>query len=272
MLNTIGKDPLLRGSGHRLLVFWKPLLMWYALAGVFLLLLLSPFLSWALRHELLRGDTPVVANIDLLEWALSGRGFLNLCLLISVGLMTTVVRFSGIFLIINAHVDGHALGTTLLFRRVLRLLPRLFKLCLLLACSGLIWALLFGGGVFGIYQLFLSEYDINYYISQRPQEFYYAVASLIVWLLVCLAPTLLLLGRLLIVLPASLSGDYRLLSAVREAWRLPGKRAWRLLRMMAVLIIGAWFFQFLINTLAIVVARTLLCFAPVGIGQRLQIG
>ncbi len=249
------KDPLLRGSAHRLVALWKPLLVWHAVSGALLVLALSPLLSWGLRQELLRGETPVVANIDLFSWVLSPRGFLHLCSLIAAGLMTSVVRFTGIFLLLKAKIDGHIISVSLILRRTIRLLPRLFTICLVLALAGLLWTLLLGAGIFGIYQTLLREYDINYYLSHRPQAFYYAIAFLIAWFLICLVPSLLLLGRLLIVLPANLSGDYRLLPAIREAWHLPRKRTWRLLRLMAVLIIVAWLFQFMVNILAIAIAR-----------------
>lgn len=96
------KDPLLQGGTRRLLELWKPLLLWHAVSGLLFFLVLSPFFTWILRRELLRGDTPVVANLDLLSWGLSGRGFLNLSLLAGAALMTSVVRFSGVFLLLQS--------------------------------------------------------------------------------------------------------------------------------------------------------------------------
>jgi glycerophosphoryl diester phosphodiesterase len=256
--SRILQDPLLKGGGRRLLELWKPLLLWYAVSGLLFFLFLSPFMSWILRRELLRGDAPVVANLDLISWGLSGRGFLNLSLLIGAALMTSVVRFSGIFLLLQAQTNGQTVRIPFILRRTLRLLPRLFKLCVILALAGMIWALLLGAGIFAIYQSLLSEFDINFYLSQRPREFQIALAALTGWLLVCMLPSLWLLGRLLTVLPAILTGDYRLLPAIRQAWRLPKKRALRLLRLMGTLLFGFWIFRLLANSLALTLARFIL--------------
>ena len=251
-------DPLLRAARHRFLGLWKPLLIWYAASGLLFFLVLTPFMTWILRQELLRGGTPVVANIDLLSWAVSRRGFLNLCLLIGAGLMTSVVRFSGIFLLLQAGINGQTTSVPLILRRTLRMLPRLFNLCIILALAGLVWALILGAGVFAVHRALLSEFDINFYLSQRPREFHRAVAALTLWLLLFLLPSLWLLGRLLTVLPATLAGDYQLLPAIRQTWRLPKKRALRLLRLMAVFLIGFWLFRLLTNSLALIFARLLL--------------
>lgn len=251
-------DPALRGAWHRLFELWKPLLAWHLSVWLLFFLVLGPLGAWLLRFELFRGGAPVVANIDLLAWALSWRGFLHLCLLLGLGLMGAVVRFTGIFLLHTGDIDAKRESVPRLVRRVPRLLPRLFRLCVALAFTGLLWLMGLAAGVFAIYRILLGEFDINYYLAEQPREVRLAFAWLGAWLALWLLPSLWLLGRLLIVLPAYLTGDYRLRAAVKQAWRLPRRRGWRLLRLLGALLLGAFLVRLAADSVSIVLARTVL--------------
>lgn len=248
----------LRAAWFHLLAKWKALLVWHFLVWLLFFLLLSPLTAWILGFEIFRGGSPVVANVALLSWALSWRGFLHLALFVGLGMMTSVVRFSGIFFLLSTELQGSSDSIALILRRVLRMLPRLLRLCLLCALGALLWLLVYGAGVFLIYRIFLGEFDINYYLSEQPRAWSHARAWLGVWSLAWLLPSLWFLGRVLLLFPAYLTGDYPLQAAFRKIWALPARRGFRLLRLLGTLLIAVFLLRLLADSLYFFFARVLL--------------
>ena len=252
------KDPTLVTARGRMLRLWKPMAAWTVCVWAAFLTVLSPLGSRILGMEIFRGGDPVVGNADLLEWVLSARGALHIILAASLAILGVVVRFAGIFLIVTWDLEGRRHSLLHIMRLVFRTLPRLFVLCMVAVVVVLLWMLPLAGGLALIYRFFLGEYDINYYLTVQPPEWLHAriLAGLLV--LLWLAGALFLLGRLLLMLPAYLTCDYRLWEAVKRAWHLAGSRWKRLLKLMALVVSVGTLLHLALDFLLLVLARVLL--------------
>ncbi|MCC5850665.1 MAG: glycerophosphoryl diester phosphodiesterase membrane domain-containing protein [Verrucomicrobia bacterium] len=249
------KDPTLITARGRVLRLWKPMAGWTICVWLAFLTVFSPLGSHILGMEIFRGGDPVVGNADLLEWIFSLRGVFHLILAASLGILAAVVRFTGIFLIVTWDLEGHRHSLLHIMRLVFRTLPRLFVLCVCAMVVVLAWMLPLAGGLALIYRVFLGDYDINYYLTVLPPEWLHARIFAGLWVLVWLMGALFLLGRLLLMLPAYLTCDYRLSEAIKRAWHLARSRWMRLLKLMAWVLAGGTLVHMALDVLLLFLAR-----------------
>ncbi|MEX2572676.1 MAG: glycerophosphodiester phosphodiesterase family protein [Balneolaceae bacterium] len=238
-MSRIDYDPLVRSSWSRMLRLWKPMAAWTLLVWLSVALILAPVTTMVLGLEIFQGNDLVIGNEELLEWLKSPAGISYLIVSGALGLISSVVRFAGIFEIVTEDLNGRSPGLKVTVLRVTRIIPRLFRACLLAVAASMAVLVPFAGGLGLLYYLFLAEHDINFYLVIRPPELYYALSAGAMWSLLWIGGVLYVFGRSVLALPAYLSNDYTLIEAVRKSWFLAKDRTLRLLRLMAFFI-AAW--------------------------------
>lgn len=225
-------DEAIRSAWARMLHLWKPMAVWTILVWLGVSLLLVPFSSAVLGWGIFRGDTLVVGNEELITWFFTPAGIIYGLLAGGLALTGTVLRFAGLFYIITDDMEG---GPADLFHTVKRIVPRipqLFKLCVVTVFTMGILTIPLVLGLSVIYFTFLGEYDINYYLTIQPAEWYYSLTGGFIWISVWLYGALYVAGRSILGLPAYLSGERSIVEAIKRSWKLAGMRTIRLLKLL----------------------------------------
>lgn len=220
---------------------WWTLITWL-LIGV----ILVPLTSGVLGSLVFRGDRMIVADEEILAWLVTPTGLGYILLIAGLTVIGAVFRYAGIFHILTNDVKNESEPVRNTLLKLLPDLPALFKLCLITAGTAMIILIPVLGGLAGIYGIWLTEFDINYYWYVRPHEFWVAVAAAGIWLLICTAILLWLVLRSLPALPAYLDGHRPVRRALAQSWSNTKGRAVRFLWLLLLCLI-AWF---LIRTLS----------------------
>jgi glycerophosphoryl diester phosphodiesterase len=234
VLKSLVADPLLFAARQRVRRLWRPMLAWsafvWALTAIGLLPLSSAVVSWRLG----RSDTLVVGNEDLLSWLASPGGVAYLLFAGGLALLNWILRFAGLFVIVTDDLERRRVSFRGTLLRLLREIPTLWRFSIKAVawCALLSLPLLAGLGL--IHAIFLRSHDINYFLSVRPPQWYYAVALAASWLALMGSATLYLLGRSILALPGWLEGYRGFHRAIRRSWQLTRHRAARLLRILVV--------------------------------------
>jgi glycerophosphoryl diester phosphodiesterase len=210
------------------------IVVWIAVAAI-----LGPLSTALLGWQVLRGPFIVVGNEALLAWLLTPRGTAWTVLAGALALTGAVVRYAGLFHIVTDDLLGHRPTVR---RAALHLVPRLpaiFRITVVAVAAGVILAGLLVAGLALIRLVFVAEFDINYYLSERPPEWRYAVVAATAWVGIWLVGALFVVGRTVLALPAYLDGHQPLRVAfARARSRAIGNKP-RLFRLLA-LAAGAW--------------------------------
>ena len=178
---------VLRGIHEVLKAFklnWKLFLGIHIVVNIFSLLVLTPLITLLIGWLVLASGHTALTDEDILFFVLSPTGIL--VFLLAGALYTTVVVFQQAAMITAAYnvTSGNAVTIPGLSRYLLVKFWPLFRLALhmvgrtaLVATPFLVVAAL-------IYFSFLTEYDINYYLAERPPVFWWAGGSILMCLLV----------------------------------------------------------------------------------------
>jgi glycerophosphoryl diester phosphodiesterase len=210
------------------------LLVWAAVA-----VLLGPLSSLILGWQALRGPAVVVGNEALLVWILTPRGMLWTLLAGGLALLGGVVRYAGLFYIVTDDIAGHRTSVRRTALHLVSQLPALFRLSLLAVAVGVTLAALLVAGLAAVRALFLAEFDINYYLAERPREWRFALVAAGAWTAVWLAGGLFVLARTVLAVPAYLDGHQPLsLAFARSRRRAMGNKP-RLFRLLGATV-AAW--------------------------------
>lgn len=204
----------------------------YRLVGIFLL--------WPLWAALLQGfvsasGEAALTNESIPRFLLSPWGLAGVLVCLPIGLTIVALELSSLMTLSYAHRRGRSLSIAQAVRFSLsHSLRNLLLICYLLL-EAVQWSLplLFLLGVVGLG--LLGEHDINFYLAQRPPEFYWAVACggmiTIVWGWVALPR----LASFSLALPLQLLDGL----SVAEAMSASRKRLWPL-RWRAVGLWAGW--------------------------------
>jgi glycerophosphoryl diester phosphodiesterase len=171
------KTKVLQGVKQVLKAFrlsWKLFLGIHIGVSVFSLLVLTPVFSLLMGWLILVSGHRALSDEDILFFALSPTGLL--VMLLAGALYTTVVIFQQAAMIIAGHgvASGHTFDLSQLARHLLWKSWPLFKLAIqMIAHTVLIAAPFLIFGVL-IFEQFLTEFDINFYLSNKPAVFWWA--------------------------------------------------------------------------------------------------
>lgn len=208
--------------------------VWFRLAFVLLSgAVLSPALAWLLEQLIRSTGDYAISNYDLVSFFLSVKGVLFLALGASTASALLYLEFTGL-LLICASQDRPASSLTVL-QHSLHRLPRLLRLGFLQAIALTAAASPFLVGLLIVKSTFLSAYDINYYLQEKPPEWNRAVVVATLLVVPGTITLVALLLRWFFAVPFLLNSDVGAGAAMRLSWRATRGR---LTRLAAVL--GGW--------------------------------
>jgi glycerophosphoryl diester phosphodiesterase len=232
-------DNTIRLAWKRVLHLWKAMAGWTLLVWFAISLVLIPASSAALGWGIFRGERLVVGNEDLIGWLMTPAGMIYGLLAGGLALTASVIRFAGLFRMITDDMEGRRVSLKDTIVRIIPYSPKLFKFCVFIVITAVILLvpLMIGLGI--LHFFFLTEFDINYYLTVQPTEWYYALFGGLVWSIIWGIFVLYLFGKSLLALPAYLSADRTIREAVGRSWGLAKERTARLLKLLGVTI-GLW--------------------------------
>jgi len=168
---------------------WRPILtvhLFFTLLGV---ILLTPLFGLLLRGVLSLSGTAAVADQDIAYMLLSPFGFIAGITLAAVLLSIAALELGALQVIAQGAQQSIAISPGAAAKYSLRHAPTLLRLALGLTLRLLCYLLPYLAVIATVAWFLLTDHDINYYLSQHPPEFLYAVAIggiatlVLIWLL-----------------------------------------------------------------------------------------
>lgn len=240
-----------------MLRLWRPLVGWTVLVWAAMAVALTPLSTALLGWQLLRGPRAVVGNEALLVWLVTPRGAAWALLAGGFVLMGALIRYAGVFHMVTDDLWGRRATVRRTALHFAPRLPSLFKLSVLSAATGAIMAGVAVAGLAGIRWLLLGEYDINYYLSERPPEWGRALVLAATWIGLWAVAALFVVGRTVLAVPAYLDGHEPVRVAFARARERGRGHKPRLFRLLAVAA-AAWLGVRLVVTAAYLAAGAVL--------------
>lgn len=183
--------------------------------------ILAPIFVAMIHWGAFRGDRMPVGNDELVQWFLSPSGFSYLFFILLITLTGVMVRYAGIFQIIVDDVRKEHVSITSMAVHIAQRTHILFRLCAITIGLAIILLIPLAVGLLGLYQIFLTEFDINYYLSVNPAEWHQALLFGGIWTFIWGIGALILIGFSLPALPSYLDGQRSLKEALKESWSIP---------------------------------------------------
>jgi glycerophosphoryl diester phosphodiesterase len=151
--------------------------------------LLTPAFTLLLRGLLALSGNRAVTDQDIALLLLSPLGMGSLVLLAGAVLAIIALELGALLAMAVAAGQGRALPARDAVAGALGRAPAILHLGMLLFLRVLLYLLPYAAAVAALAWFFLGDHDINYYLSQRPPAFYYALAGavpltlLLLWIL-----------------------------------------------------------------------------------------
>ena len=161
-------------AGRDFAAVWPRLLGAHVIYQLAAFAFLTPVLALALRAFVSFSGDVVLADEDILFFVLSPFGFVAFVVVASANI--TLITFEQAALLTIC--AGERLGVIAALRGATRYLGSVFLLTARLVARVLLIAAPFGALGALVYWQLLTEFDINYYLSERPPEFWMAAASI----------------------------------------------------------------------------------------------
>ncbi len=206
---------------HDYRLVWKTLAITDIVYKIIAFLILTSVVGLAFRTMLRLSGRTVLADEDILYFLIEPVGWVSVIIVGALWLGIFALEQAALMAILSAAAQGHhlsyigALQFALVHSRaVLRLTARLVSTMLLVIAPFLL--------VVGfIYIKLLTEYDINFYLTERPPVFILAVSLTTIILIAAMSLILRLLSSWFFALPLVLFENTK----VSKALSLSGKRA-----------------------------------------------
>ncbi len=186
---------------------WKLFLGIHISVNVLSLMVLTPLLSLVLGWLLLASGQTALTDEDILFFMLSPTGML--VMLLAAALYTTIVVFQQAAMITAAYsvTSGHRVSISGLGRYMLLKFWPLFRLATQMVGRTALIATPFLAASAWIYLSFLTEFDINYYITHKPPVFWWAGGLILACLLLLVTLLLRVFSGWVLALPMLLLND-----------------------------------------------------------------
>lgn len=241
---------------NRMIHLWKPLAGWTLIIWFSGIFFIGPFLSIAIKYGVLQGNHLVVANFELIDWLMSPDGWLFIFFTALITITVTIFRFAGIFQIVRSDMKGDPVSIRKTGLRIIPCIPDVFKFSAITSLIFFLFVTVFVSGIGLIYIIFLVDYDINYYLTVKPDAWYVAIITASVWFLTWLSFFIYITGRSLLSLPAYLDGHTGIRKSLTCAWKLSGNRTTRLLKILFISVFFWIVIRFTIDGLFLYSAST----------------
>ena len=222
---------------------WKTLALTDAVYKLLALFVLTPVLGVVFQTLISLSGDKVLSDTDILHFLLGPMGWICFILAAAMWLSIIALEQASLLAILSAQASGQRLGVIGSLRYAASKTTEVFRLVARIVGWTLVWTAPFLAVAGFVYLMLLTEFDINFYLSEKPWQFQLAVA---IGCLLILALTWILLRLLsgwFLSLPIVLLEDTQPKQSLRESvQRCSGQRreilVWILLWLLATLLIS----------------------------------
>ncbi|WP_442484750.1 glycerophosphodiester phosphodiesterase family protein [Aeoliella sp. SH292] len=223
---------------------WRPLVLADILFKVAATLVITPLIALAFRAFVEASGREVLADEDILRFFTSPIGLVSGVLIGGVLLATLVLEQAVLLRILWTSAAGHYPRVTSALMGAMADTWTTVKLGSLLVASAILltapWAILLGL----VYWWLLTGHDINYYLAERPAEFWWAVGIGVALVTACVVMLGMLLASNIFAVPLVVVRRMHVRQSLQRSRELTRGRRWRvtawLLGWLAVVIVSPW--------------------------------
>ena len=228
MLNTAWRDT--GALLNQLKENWRPFLAIHVAVSVLVFVLLAPLSALLLRFVVALSGDPALSDQDILFHILSPAGFIAFLVIVSVLSIIVFLEYAALITAAWMTEKGSEVSVLGVLAFLAGRSGRLFGLAVGLLLRVLLYTLPFLALLGGIYWALLSDFDINFYLSTRPTEWYLALGLAGLVVLGWFVMILYLLSGWIFALPLLLLGNQRPGKAIAGSVEACSGHRWDVLR------------------------------------------
>jgi len=214
---------------------WRIFLGIHVAANLLSLAVLTPLYTLLTGWLILASGDAALTDEDILLFALSPLGLLIVLIVTALYLTLLVFEQSALFLAAYRVTAGQRINLIALSRYLLQRAWAIFLFALRTIGLAALVVAPFLAALVWIIGRYLSEYDINYYLAEKPPELWLAAGAIVACLLLALWPMMGVLARWFIGLPLLLVTNDKPGAAFRR-----GKSVSPSMRLRVTFILMAW--------------------------------
>lgn len=154
----------------RFLAYWPRFLAVHIAVTVLVFAILTPAAAFLLRLAVSLSGEAALSDQDILFFFLTPAGFAGLVLLGAAFSVIIFLEHAALLIVARAAGAGAAASITHTLGLLVGRLARLFRLAVLVLLRVLLNLLPFVLLLLAIYRLLLADYDINFYLTEKPPE------------------------------------------------------------------------------------------------------
>lgn len=197
---------------------------------------LVPLLTWWMNWSVSLSGNAAVSNYELTRLATHPIGVVSIYLAIVVTLGLALFEQSGMLIIADAAKQNRRLKMPSIIQRAVSRWTTVLKLVALGLVAGTVIALPFAAIALVIKTTFWGAQDINYYLIEKPPEFYRLVACAAVLIAAFACVMIFLVLRTFYCLPACVLGGMTVRESIKWSWQASRARMKPIVRVFV-----AWF-------------------------------
>ena len=231
---------------RRFAAHWKTYLALHLGVALLIFLVLAPLSSLLLRLAVMLSGDAALSDQDIAWFILSPAGFIAFVVLVSVFSIIVFLEHAAMVTAASLLERGHPAPVSGVLFFLARRFGSLFGLAVLILFRVLLWTAPFLAAVGVVYAVLLTEFDINYYLSNKPSEWNLALALGGVIGVAWLALLLRLFTSWVFSIPLLLLGGRTPRAALEQSAQAATGKRWDILRaffawllLMAVLSLAA---------------------------------
>ena len=196
------------GLMEQLKANWRPFMSIHVAVSLLVLVLLSPLGALLLRIAVTLSGDAALSDQDILFFILSPYGFAAFIVLVSIFSIIVFLEYAAMIMVAWLVERGRDVSVPGVLKFLAANASRLFGLAVWILLRVLLFSLPFVALLGLVYMVLLTDYDINYYLFNKPTEWFTALALAAVVLLAWGAMLLRLASSWIFCLPLLLLTDY----------------------------------------------------------------
>jgi glycerophosphoryl diester phosphodiesterase len=161
---------------RRFLASWTGFLAIHVAVSVLIFTFLTPAATGLLRMAVSLSGSAALSDQDILFFFLSPTGFVSLLVLASIFSIIIFLEHAALLVVAASTNEGEAASVKQVLVFLVGRMAGLFRLAMLVLLRVLANLLPFVLLLLLLYKLLLSDYDINYYLAEKPSEWRLAIA------------------------------------------------------------------------------------------------
>jgi glycerophosphoryl diester phosphodiesterase len=217
---------------------WPQLLLTDLFSRMIVVVALTPIVGLLIKVFLLQTNDGVLSDTDIVVFLLHPIGITALLIVCAVSLGVLFAQQSILMVVGFGAVEDRRMTWLDSMRYVARYTLELVKLAWHVIVRLLLISTPFLAGMGGVYLLFLNRHDINFYLVDKPPEFWWAIAIAGLLMIIMAVIVLKKCANWIITIPLILFQGNHAMQALRESDRKVAVFGWKIALLLASWLAG----------------------------------